>query len=75
MIKTDLTGKVALVSGGTGGIGSIICEQLALNGATVYISGRSIEKGEAVLASILEQGGSLREVSPDHFVLMKGGNA
>lgn len=57
MIKTDLTGKVALVSGGTGGIGSIICEQLAVNGATVYISGRSIEKGEAVLASILEKGG------------------
>lgn len=65
MIKTDVTGKVALVSGGTGGIGSIICEQLALNGAIVYISGRSIEKGEAVLASILEKGGKAIFVQGD----------
>lgn len=65
MIKTDLTGKVALVSGGTGGIGSMICEQLALNGATVYISGRSIEKGEAVLATIQEKGGKAYFVQGD----------
>ena len=58
MIKTDLTGKVALVSGGTGGIGSIICETLAVNGVTVYVSGRSLEKAEAVLASIKEKNGN-----------------
>ena len=57
MIKTDLTGKVALVSGGTGGIGSVICETLAANGATVYITGRNTEKGNEVRENIVQAGG------------------
>lgn len=65
MIKTDLTGKVALVTGGTGGIGSVICETLAANGATVYITGRNIEKGTEVLNHITEAGGKAYFVQCD----------
>ncbi len=65
MVKTDLTGKVALVSGGTGGIGSVICETLAANGATVYITGRNTEKGNEVRNNTIEAGGKAYFVKCD----------
>ncbi|WP_457569856.1 3-oxoacyl-ACP reductase FabG [Desulfurobacterium sp.] len=40
----DLTGKVALVTGGTRGIGRAIAEALKEAGATVYITGTNEEK-------------------------------
>ncbi|KAL5536921.1 hypothetical protein ACEPAF_744 [Sanghuangporus sanghuang] len=39
----DLTGKVALVTGGGTGMGLMIAKELASNGAKVYTSGRRIE--------------------------------
>jgi len=42
---SDLEGKVALVTGGTGGVGYRIAEKLAQNRATVIINGRSEERG------------------------------
>lgn len=53
----DLTGKVALVAGGAGGIGAAICEALAAFGATVVVCGRTGAKAEALAARINEQGG------------------
>lgn len=53
-----LEGKVALVTGGTGGIGRGIALQLAARGAKVVLNGRSAEKAEAVLTSIRAQGGN-----------------
>jgi 2-deoxy-D-gluconate 3-dehydrogenase len=42
----DLTGKVAVVSGGNGGIGLGIATGLAAAGASVLLAGRNAEKGE-----------------------------
>jgi gluconate 5-dehydrogenase len=48
----DLTGRVALIPGGTGGIGAAIAQGLADFGAKIAIVGRSLERGEAVAAEL-----------------------
>jgi 3-oxoacyl-[acyl-carrier protein] reductase len=46
---TDLAGKVALVTGSSGGIGLRVAEKLLAGGAHVVINSRSQAKGEAAL--------------------------
>ncbi len=53
----DLSGKVALVAGGAGGIGAAICEGFAAFGATVVVCGRTGSKAEALAERINAQGG------------------
>lgn len=53
----DLEGKVALVAGGAGGIGSAICEGLAAFGATVVICSRTGGTCEALAEDISCAGG------------------
>src|SRR5688572_10575786 len=54
----DMAGKVALVTGATGGIGKEIARGLARMGATVVIGARSLERGEAAAAEIAADAGS-----------------
>ncbi len=53
----NLDGKVALVVGGAGGLGSAICEGLASLGATVVICGQTGSKAEKLAADINAAGG------------------
>ena len=56
----DLTGKIALVTGATAGIGLITAEALARMGATVVIVSRSEEKCRNVVAQIQANTGNMR---------------
>ncbi|MEZ5842222.1 MAG: 3-oxoacyl-[acyl-carrier-protein] reductase [Hyphomicrobiaceae bacterium] len=49
---TDLTGKTALVTGATGGIGGAIARALHAAGATVALSGRQQDKLEALASEL-----------------------
>ena len=40
----DLSGRVALVTGGNGGIGGMFCRALAACGARVIVLGRNLER-------------------------------
>src|ERR1700712_5364858 len=52
-----LTGKTALVTGSTSGLGRAIAETLAAAGARVVLSGRNQERGEQAVAEIRAAGG------------------
>lgn len=52
--------KVALVLGGSGGIGQAVCYSLAREGARVVVAGRDAAKIDEVVRSIRRQGGTAR---------------
>lgn len=52
-----VAGKVAVITGATGGLGEGIAKLLAAEGASVVISGRRAEEGEAVVRQITDGGG------------------
>ena len=59
----DLTGKTALVSGASRGIGEEIAKLLAQQGAHVIVSSRKIDDCTAVAEGIREAGGSAEPVA------------
>jgi NAD(P)-dependent dehydrogenase (short-subunit alcohol dehydrogenase family) len=66
-MKIDLTGKTALVTGSTSGIGHAIARGLASAGATVAVNGRTQAKVDAAVAAIakLVPGARVRGVAAD----------
>lgn len=58
-------GRVALVTGSSGGIGKGVALRLAARGAQVVVSGRSEARGEAVVAAIREGGGHATFIGGD----------
>ena len=61
----DLTGKVAVVTGGSGGIGAATCQLLAANGVKVAVNGRDEAKIGAVVDAIRSAGGEAIGVAAD----------
>jgi NAD(P)-dependent dehydrogenase (short-subunit alcohol dehydrogenase family) len=66
-MKIDLSGKTALVTGSTAGIGRAIARGLAAAGANVVINGRTQSKVEAATAAIAKEvpGSKVRGVAAD----------
>jgi NAD(P)-dependent dehydrogenase (short-subunit alcohol dehydrogenase family) len=60
-----LEGRVALITGGTSGIGSATAERFAREGAAVAITGRSTERGEQVVETIVANGGEAMFIQTD----------
>lgn len=61
----DLTGNVALITGGNGGIGRSIAIGLAKAGASVAIFARNIEKNKKILSELEELGISAMVLNVD----------
>jgi NAD(P)-dependent dehydrogenase (short-subunit alcohol dehydrogenase family) len=66
-MKIDLSGKTALVTGSTAGIGNAIARGLAVAGATVVVNGRTQARVDAALAGIADSvpGAKVRGVAAD----------
>jgi NAD(P)-dependent dehydrogenase (short-subunit alcohol dehydrogenase family) len=60
-----LASKVALITGGYGGMGRASARLFAKEGATVFIAGRNEERGDALAAEINEAGGKAHFVELD----------
>ncbi len=62
---SHLTGKIALVTGASQGIGRACALELAKAGATVALAARNVEKLEAVAAEITAAGGTAKAYALD----------
>ena len=60
-----LENKIALITGGTSGIGQATVELFAAEGARVAFTGRRAERGEAVAARVRAKGGAVLFVPGD----------
>ena len=64
-LSTDLTGRVALVTGASSGLGWRFAKVLASQGAKVALIGRRLERLEALAAEIKADGGEAAAVAVD----------
>jgi 2-deoxy-D-gluconate 3-dehydrogenase len=61
----DLSGRVAIVTGGNGGIGLGMARGLASNGATVIVAGRNAEKSAAAVMKLAGFGATAAAIEAD----------
>ncbi|WP_305789731.1 SDR family NAD(P)-dependent oxidoreductase [Symbioplanes lichenis] len=62
---SDLTGRTALVTGATAGIGRAVAERLSAAGADVLVHGRDAGRGAELVAAITARGGRARFAAAD----------
>jgi NAD(P)-dependent dehydrogenase (short-subunit alcohol dehydrogenase family) len=65
MSNQDLTGRTAVVTGSTSGIGAATAHALAARGARVAVTGRDTDRGARVVADIESAGGAAVFVAGD----------
>ena len=63
--QVDLSGRVALVTGGNGGIGGMFCRALAACGCEVIVLGRNEAKSRVVADEINAGGGKAHVITAD----------
>ncbi|BAZ11809.1 putative dehydrogenase/reductase [Calothrix sp. NIES-4071] len=62
----SLTGKVAIVTGGSGGLGSAIVQQIAARGAKVVVHyARGVENAQKVVSAVESEGGEALALQAD----------
>jgi 2-dehydro-3-deoxy-D-gluconate 5-dehydrogenase len=61
----DLTGRVAIVTGGNGGIGLGMAKGMAVAGATVVVAGRNGKKNAAAVRELERGGGKAAAIETD----------
>ncbi len=61
----DLSGRVAIVTGGNGGIGLGMARGMALCGASIVLAGRNAAKAKDALDSLAALGGTHSFVAAD----------
>ena len=64
-ISNDLSGRVALVTGTTSGLGRRFAEVIAASGAKVVVTGRRIDRLEALANEIQDKGGVAEPIQLD----------
>src|SRR5262245_56458798 len=60
-----LSGEIAIVTGSTSGLGSVIARRFATEGAAVVITGRDSARGASIVQDIAETGGRVAFVAAD----------
>jgi NAD(P)-dependent dehydrogenase (short-subunit alcohol dehydrogenase family) len=61
----DMKNKVALVTGSTDGVGRMVAQRLAENGAHVFVHGRDRARGESLVTAIEAEGGKAEFLAAD----------